>query len=77
MAIAGEEAPAAVEVLDALEAALALPGVRLVPATPPGMHPTRSAEVVIRTPAPVTRVEIDADRAFPDVNRANNVWERQ
>jgi hypothetical protein len=38
---------------------------------------TRSAEVVIRTPAPVTRVEIDADRAFPDVNRANNVWERQ
>jgi len=36
----------------------------------------RSAELVLQTPAPVVRVEIDAERAFPDTERANNVWER-
>jgi phenylalanyl-tRNA synthetase beta chain len=47
VALSGEEAPAAVEVLDALESALALPNVQLKPASPPGMHPTRSAEVIV------------------------------
>ena len=47
VALAGEEAPAAVEVLDVLDDALALPNVRLHSAEPPGMHPTRSAEVVV------------------------------
>ncbi|HSL71882.1 MAG TPA: M1 family aminopeptidase, partial [Longimicrobiales bacterium] len=28
------------------------------------------------TGAPVTRVEIDPERKFPDLNRANNVWTR-
>jgi phenylalanyl-tRNA synthetase beta chain len=47
VALAGEEAPAAVAVLDLLERALALPNVQLKPASPPGLHPTRTAEVVI------------------------------
>ncbi len=36
----------------------------------------RHAELAIRTDSPVVRVEIDADQAFPDVNRDNNVWRR-
>lgn len=32
--------------------------------------------VTIEGEAPVTRVEIDADRDFPDVDRGNNVWTR-
>jgi len=47
VALAGEEAPAAVAVLDLLERALALPNVQLKPATPPGLHATRTAEVII------------------------------
>jgi phenylalanyl-tRNA synthetase beta chain len=47
VALAGEEAPAAVAVLDALDRALALPNVQLKPASPPGLHATRSAEVVV------------------------------
>ena len=47
IALAGQEAPAAVEVLDALDNALALPNMQLRTATPAGMHPTRSAEIVI------------------------------
>ncbi|MAL66313.1 MAG: phenylalanine--tRNA ligase subunit beta [Acidimicrobiaceae bacterium] len=47
VAIAGEEAPAAVAVLDALDRALALPNVHLSPSSPAGLHPTRSAEVII------------------------------
>ncbi len=47
VALAGEEAPAAVAVLDALDNALALPNVQLRSASPAGMHPTRSAEIVI------------------------------
>lgn len=34
----------------------------------------RTAVVQLPAGAPVTRVEIDAARAFPDVDRANNVW---
>ncbi|NDH96413.1 MAG: phenylalanine--tRNA ligase subunit beta [Actinobacteria bacterium] len=47
VAIAGEEAPAAVAVLDVLDRALALPNVQLSPSSPAGLHPTRSADVVI------------------------------
>ena len=47
VALSGEEAPAAVAVLDLLERALALPNVQLKAASPPGLHPTRTAEVVI------------------------------
>jgi hypothetical protein len=32
------------------------------------------AEVVVAGPAPVTVVEIDPDRVFPDVDRDNNRW---
>jgi hypothetical protein len=35
----------------------------------------RTTEVTVPGPA-VTRVEIDAARAFPDVDRSNNVWPR-
>ncbi len=43
--LAGQEAPAAVGVLDLLAQALALPAVELRAATCAGMHPARSAEV--------------------------------
>lgn len=36
----------------------------------------RVASVVVPPGSPVTRVEIDAGRDFPDVRRANNVWSR-
>ena len=47
VALSGQEAPAAVAVLDLLAEALALPAVDVRAAEPPGMHPTRSAEVVV------------------------------
>ncbi|MEQ8839726.1 MAG: phenylalanine--tRNA ligase subunit beta [Acidimicrobiales bacterium] len=47
VALADEEAPSAVAILDLLESALALPNVQLKAASPPGLHATRSAEVVI------------------------------
>ena len=48
VALAGEEAPAAIAVLNLLSEALALPNVQLRTADDlAGMHPTRSAEVVI------------------------------
>ena len=47
VALAGEEAPAAVAVLDLIDDALALPNLQLRSASPAGMHPTRSAEIVI------------------------------
>ena len=47
VALSGEEAPAAVAVLDLLAEALALPAVELAEAVLPGMHPTRAAEVVV------------------------------
>ena len=36
----------------------------------------RTATLSVPAGAPVVRVEIDAARAFPDVNRDNNVWTR-
>ena len=47
VALAGEEAPEAVAVLDLLERELGLPNVVLRPASPPGLHATRSAEVIV------------------------------
>ena len=47
VALAAEEAPAAVAILDLLDRALTLPNVQLKPASPAGLHPTRTAEVVI------------------------------
>ena len=47
VALSGEEAPAAVAVLDLLAEALALPAVELREASPPGLHPTRSAAVAV------------------------------
>lgn len=35
---------------------------------------TRSVTVTIPVEGPVTRVELDPDEYFPDVNRRNNVW---
>jgi hypothetical protein len=37
----------------------------------------RRADYVAKTASPVVKVEIDAERVFPDVNRDNNVWEKQ
>ncbi|MXZ51644.1 MAG: hypothetical protein F4Z34_00450 [Acidimicrobiaceae bacterium] len=47
VALSGEEAPVAVAVLDLLAEALALPALELREASPEGLHPTRSAEVVV------------------------------
>ncbi len=47
VALAGVEAPAAVDVLHVLDDALALPNLQLREATPPGLHPTRSADVLV------------------------------
>ena len=47
VALSGEEAPAAVVVLDLLAEALALPAVEVREAHLPGMHHTRAAEVVV------------------------------
>ena len=47
VALSGEEAPAAVAVLDLLVEALSLPAVELREAALPGLHPARSAEVVV------------------------------
>ena len=47
VALSGEEAPAAVAVLDLLAEALALPAVELRNAELPGLHPTRAAEVAV------------------------------
>jgi hypothetical protein len=37
----------------------------------------RQADYVAKTSSPVVKVEIDAERVFPDVDRANNVWEKK
>lgn len=47
VALAGKEAPAAVAVLDLLDRALALPNLQLRDDRAPGLHPTRTAEVVV------------------------------
>ncbi len=47
VALAGSEAPEAVAVLDLLERELGLPNVVMRSASPPGLHATRSAEVIV------------------------------
>ena len=46
-AIAGEEAPVAVELWESLAQALAVPDRALVTAAAPGLHPTRTATIVV------------------------------
>jgi hypothetical protein len=41
------------------------------------LHGETRIELSIPTPSPVMRVEIDAARVFPDIDRSNNVWERR
>ena len=47
VALAGSEAPEAVPVLDLLERELGLPNLVMRSASPPGLHATRSAEVIV------------------------------
>ena len=61
VALSGEEAPAAAAVVDLLAEALALPAVELRQATLPGLHPTRSAEVVVAGQTRGAVGEIDPD----------------
>ena len=68
VALSGEEAPAAVAVLDLLTEALALPAVELRAAELPGMHPTRAAEAVVAGRSRGAVGEID-----PEVLEASGV----
>lgn len=36
----------------------------------------RDASIEVETASPVVQVEIDADLRFPDIDRANNIWDR-
>ncbi|MFT5267592.1 MAG: phenylalanyl-tRNA synthetase beta chain [Acidimicrobiales bacterium] len=62
------EAPIAVELLGLLDGTLALPNVQLRPSTPAGMHPTRSADVVI-----AGKVRGHVGEVDPDVCKAFNI----
>jgi len=66
VALAGSDATAAVAVLELLSEVLALPNLQLRSATPPGLHPTRSAEVVVagRVRGVVGEVAPDVAEAF-------------
>ncbi len=66
VALAGRDAADAVAVLDLLDRSLALPNVQLRPATPLGLHPTRSAEVVVagRVRGIVGEVAFEVTEAF-------------
>jgi hypothetical protein len=68
VAISDADASAAVDILNLLDSTLALPNVQLRPATPAGMHPTRSAEIVIAGKVRGYVGEVD-----PDVCKAFNV----
>ena len=61
VALSGTDAPAAVAVLDLLVEALALPAVELRAAALPGMHPTRSAEVIVAGRARGAVGEVDPE----------------
>ena len=62
------EAPVAVQLLGLLDGTLALPNVQLRPSVPNGMHPTRSADVVIAGKIRGYVGEVD-----PDVCKAFNI----
>lgn len=66
VALSGREAGDAVAVLALLDRALSLPNLQLRPATPSGLHPTRSAEVVVagRVLGVVGEVALDVTQAF-------------
>jgi len=66
VALAGSDATDAVAMLNLLSEALALPNVQLRPATPAGLHPTRSAEVVVagRSRGVVGEIAPDVAEAF-------------
>ncbi len=66
VALAGREAGDAVAILGLLGRSLALPNVQLRPAVPPGLHPTRSAEVVVagRVRGVVGEVAFEVAEAF-------------
>ncbi len=36
----------------------------------------RTASITLESTAPVTKVELDADHQFPDIDRSNDVWQR-
>lgn len=36
----------------------------------------RTTTVTFDTEAPVTRLEIDPERRFPDIDRSDNIWTR-
>jgi len=68
ISVSDAEAPIAIELLGLLDTTLALPNVQLRPSTPNGMHPTRSADVVIAGKVRGHVGEID-----PDVCKAFNI----
>lgn len=68
VSMSDSDAPAAVAALELLDAALALPNVQLRPSTPNGMHPTRTADVVI-----AGKVRGHAGEVDPDVCKAFNI----
>jgi len=68
ISVSNAEAPIAVELLGLLDGTLALPNVQLRPSTPHGMHPTRSADVVI-----AGKIRGHVGEVDPDVCKAFNV----
>ena len=34
----------------------------------------REMTITVTTPARIARVEINAERRFPDIDRSNNIW---
>ena len=66
ISVSDAEAPAAIDMLGLLDTTLALPNVQLRPATPNGMHPTRSADVVIagKVRGHVGEIDPDVCKAF-------------
>jgi phenylalanyl-tRNA synthetase beta chain len=71
VALVGAEAPAAVDALGVLADALALPNLQVRAATPPGLHPTRSAEVFVAGRSRGVVGEVD-----PEVLAAYGITER-
>ncbi|MGH9136525.1 MAG: phenylalanine--tRNA ligase subunit beta [Acidimicrobiales bacterium] len=71
VALAGQEAPAAVDVWHALAELLDVTGPSIRAAEPPGLHPTRSAEVLVSDEAVGAVGEVD-----PSVLEAFGISER-
>jgi phenylalanyl-tRNA synthetase beta chain len=71
IALAATPAPGAVAVLDELVAALAINGLRLTPTARPGLHPSRTAAVIVDGDEVGVVGEVD-----PDVAAAYSITER-